>query len=130
MLKQVLPVVENVLKVSSAKSKKTSAVSGLLHHVNTYYAPDFQFPEKYLDIIDTPMCISLILEKLIERGRYVNRNKSTIIPKKGSKNVSKNASDFVFFYPSNNIEEIINDIKLIKSNIQKYGEFVGVDVSI
>lgn len=124
--------IENSFKIPSASGGVQSfAVNNVFHNVNCYYGPEYHYPSGYLAAVKTPMCVSRILEKLVERGEYQANVGSISIPKKGGKVKARpstgGAPSFVLYYPNNTTDEVLEDLELIKANILAYDAVTGTN---
>ena len=130
-----MQAIEKATKIQSISGGGAAAIYPLFHPINTYYVPDYEYPENYLSLVKTPMCYGRILEKLIERVYDTSISEKTTKTSSKSKSKSKNKgavyqSPFMYYYETNTVQEILSDIQLIRENIVTYNAPVEVkDVS-
>ena len=116
---------EKATKILSVEGNGAPAIAPFINCVNTYF--EGKFPDKYLEIIATPMHYGLILEKLIEHSYAVD---TAAFGKKNSK-AKPGREVYCLYYPENTYAEVLADISLIRSNAEKYyNQLPDKDVSV
>lgn len=101
-----------------------------MHSINAYSVDGY--PYKYLDYIKKPMSLGQILGQIIERVAYANPPSSVASASKKSKKSTPVSSEVIitsatvpyYYYGNDLVDEILSDVDLLTSNIQKYAKAI------